>query len=296
MIAPSETNIARLTELLGQRPRDFRAAKGGYTATERWHCEIGGMHLFVKIATSPVTADMIRRETQNYYALSKTALGFLPTFVAAEDDSEAPLLVIENLQGAYWPPPWQLHQIDEVLAVVETMHSLKAPACLSNTSDRLRQEGNGWKRLAEDPSPWIGLKLASVNWLNNVLPTLIAAADACNFNGDRLCHFDLRSDNLCLTDSGVKLIDWTEACASNPRVDTGAWLPSLAMEGGPEPSIILPDEPEIAAWVAGYFAARAGLPKIPDAPGVRDLQRAQLVAALPWIVEELDLPPPESMQ
>lgn len=293
-MAPSETTITRVTELLGQRPRDFRVASGGYTATERWHCQVDGLRVFVKVATSATTADMIRREIQNYQVLSTTASSFLPAFIAAEDDTEAPLLIIEDLHNAYWPPPWELRQIEEVITAVDALHNLEAPDGLANSSDALRQEGNGWTRLAEDASSWIALKLTSVNWLNAVLPTLIAAADACDFSGDRLCHFDLRSDNLCITESGVKFIDWTEACASNPRLDTGTWLPSLAMEGGPEPWTILPDAPEIAAWVAGYFAARAGLPSIPDAPRVRDIQRAQLATAMPWVIRELDLPTLES--
>jgi hypothetical protein len=43
--------------------------------------------------------------------------------------------------------------------------------------------------------------------------------------------------------------------------------------------------------VSGYFAARAGLPTIPSAPRVRDIQRAQLGKALPWAVRALRLPP-----
>ena len=71
----------------------------------------------------------------------------------------------------------------------------------------------------------------------------------------------------------------------------GLWLPSLAYEGGPEPEQILPDAPEVAAWVSGFFAARAGLPQIPDAPRVRWVQRRQLATALPWAVRALGLPP-----
>jgi hypothetical protein len=54
----------------------------------------------------------------------------------------------------------------------------------------------------------------------------------------------------------------------------------------------LPDAPEVAAWVAGFFAARAGLPVIPDAPRVRVVQRQQLETALPWAARALGLPPP----
>ena len=87
-------------------------------------------------------------------------------------------------------------------------------------------------------------------------------------------------------------MDWNFACVSNPQLDLGFWLPSLAYEGGPEPERILPDAPAIAAWVAGFFAARAGLPGIRDAPRVRLVQRQQLVTALPWAARALGLPLP----
>ena len=117
--------------------------------------------------------------------------------------------------------------------------------------------------------------------------------------GDHLCHFDLRSDNLCLGNSPAGenapghalLIDWNGASLSNPSLDLGCWLPSLAREGGPLPEVLLPDAPEVAAWVSGFFAARAGLPVIPNAPRVRWIQQEQLHAALPWVVRALELPP-----
>lgn len=87
-------------------------------------------------------------------------------------------------------------------------------------------------------------------------------------------------------------MDWNLACLSNGRLDLGFWLPSLAFEGGPEPEAILPDAPEVAAWVSGFFAARAGLPEIADAPRVRLVQRQQLTTALPWAARALGLPPP----
>lgn len=70
-------------------------------------------------------------------------------------------------------------------------------------------------------------------------------------------------------------------CLSNPRLDLGFWLPSLAYEGGTEPEKILPDAPEVAGRVGGRFASRAGLPRIIDAPRVRAVQRRQLGTALP---------------
>jgi aminoglycoside phosphotransferase (APT) family kinase protein len=109
-------------------------------------------------------------------------------------------------------------------------------------------------------------------------------------------HFDVRSDNLCLIEDRALFVDWNHACIGNPVLDTASWLPSLEAEGGPAPEEVLaPDTPglaEIAALLAGYFCARAGLPEIPQAPHVRRLQREQAGTALPWAARMLGLPPP----
>jgi hypothetical protein len=76
-------------------------------------------------------------------------------------------------------------------------------------------------------------------------------------------------------------------------VDIAFWLPSLTLEDGPEPGDLGRDRPDVgtlAAIVAGFFAARAGLPRPPGAPAVRSFQRAQLEVALPWATRVLELP------
>jgi aminoglycoside phosphotransferase (APT) family kinase protein len=135
----------------------------------------------------------------------------------------------------------------------------------------------------------LSLDIVSADWLERSLPVLLQAGAGCDPSGEAVTHWDIRSDNLCLAADGVKLIDWAEACLSNPKLDLGFWLPSLAFEGGPLPEVLLPHEPEIAAWVSGFFAARAGLPEVPDAPFVRRVQRQQLSTALPWVRRSLQL-------
>jgi hypothetical protein len=46
---------------------------------------------------------------------------------------------------------------------------------------------------------------------------------------------------------------------------------------------------ELAALLAGVWAAVAGRPPPPTAPGVRAVQLAQLRVALPWAARELRL-------
>jgi len=149
----------------------------------------------------------------------------------------------------------------------------------------------GWAMVARDPRPFLRLGFAGADWLEAALPVLVEAEAACRLEGTALTHFDLRSDNICFTDRGPVFVDWAAACLGNPDVDLGGWLPSLAFEGGPPPDAVLPNAPEVAAWVSGYFAARAGLPTIPDAPFVRRVQREQLTTALPWVQRALKLPP-----
>jgi hypothetical protein len=149
-----------------------------------------------------------------------------------------------------------------------------------------------WQAVAADPEPFLALGIADARWLERALPLLIRQEERCSTDGESPTHWDLRSDNICITERHALFVDWNCACVSNPALDLGFWLPSLAYEGGPEPERILPDAPDIAAGVSGFFAARAGLPGISDAPRVRLVPRQQLQTALPWATRALDLPPP----
>jgi len=143
-----------------------------------------------------------------------------------------------------------------------------------------------------DAAPFLSLGLCSQAWLENALPTLRHIAEAAPFAGDALIHLDVRSDNICLRGQRALLVDWNQACLANPDVDIAVWLPSLRAERGPQPWELLPGQPGLAAWVAGFFAARAGLPPPSTAdPSVRALRLAQLEVALPWAARELELPP-----
>jgi Phosphotransferase enzyme family len=53
--------------------------------------------------------------------------------------------------------------------------------------------------------------------------------------GPALLHGDLRADNLLLTPGRVVAVDWPRACAGAAWVDLLLLLPSVAMQGGPNP-------------------------------------------------------------
>jgi len=287
--APSSTIIKRVAEIIGAEPERWLRVEGGYTPAARWVIESPRGSAFVKVATTPLSAEALSREIAAYSAIRGN---FIPRLVGMSPDIAEPILIIENLSDAIWPPPWTTDLVRKVRIALDALHDTRSDvpqfAAVHAKSDF------GWSEVERNPAPFLSLELAGKDWLDRALPALLEAEMACDTSGASLTHWDIRSDNICITNGAVKFIDWGGACLSNPKLDTGFWLPSLAFEGGPLPEDILPDEPGIAAWVSGFFACKAGLPTIPDAPRVRQVQRAQLSTALPWAVRALGLSQPES--
>ena len=93
----------------------------------------------------------------------------------------------------------------------------------------------------------------------------------------------MRSDNLCFVGGRAVLVDWNWASLANPALDVAAWLPSLRVEGGPQPWEVLPDA---GRWrrssrASGRRSSACRRPR--PRRRVRALQRAQLAVALDWI-------------
>jgi len=287
-MAPDADMVRRIEGVLGRRCVGFERIGRGYTPAERWvvTCD-DGVSFFCKVGTSDDTSKWLRQEYESYCAIRGS---FLPRCEAFDDDGERPILILEDLSHGHWPPPWDRAGVDKVLAAVDEMAA--AGARISRTFEQLLGSafGESWNEVARDPEPFLGLGLCTGAWLERALPELIAAQQQADLSGGDLGHFDIRSDNICLLDDRALLVDWNFSCLGDRRLDIAFWLPSLHEEGGPAPEEILPDAPELAALVSGFFAARAGLPVIPHAPRVRQVQQSQLGSALPWAVRALDLP------
>jgi len=286
---PTRAVRARIDALLGAATVGFRPVEGGYSPVARWRVSTASRdRAFVKMAHTAYTRRALRAE---HAALRTLDVDFAPRLIGFEDDDLHPLLVLEDLGDARWPPPWDPALVEEVRDTLARMHAM--PTALPPFSVVHAGEERGWQSVADAPDAFLALGLVSPRWLDAALPALLDADARADLAGDVLTHFDVRSDNLCRADRGVVLIDWNLACRGNPDLDLGFWLPSLEMEGGPPPEASLARHPEVAAWVSGFFAARAGLPIVPEAPRVREVQRAQLRTALPWAVRALGLPDPD---
>ncbi len=263
----------------------------GYgTNSSHWLVETeDGRRAFVKVALDATAADWLRAEYRVYESVSAP---FLPAFLGWHDGGERTLLALEDLSGATWPPPWSPEQIDAVRSALDALHATPPPPGLpaaAETFDRV----HGWAAVTADPEPFLSTRLCSRAWLELALPKLSRAAAACDLDGGAFLHLDIRSDNLCFRRGQPVFVDWNLACVGDPLLDLVAWLPSLRLEGGPEPWEVVPDSRGLAAVVAGFFAARAGLPPPATAPTVREFQRRQAEVAVPWAARELGLPPPE---
>lgn len=263
--------------------------RGGYTQARRLLAELDdGSRAFVKVAVDELTAGWLRDEHRVYTGVRGS---FLPALLGFDDDGVRPALALEDLSDAAWPPPWPEGSVEAVLRALDELHRLEPPAGLPRIEEVERLFA-AWDEVERDPAPFLSLGLCSEAWLGRSLGALRAAAEGAPFSGDVPIHLDVRSDNVCLRAGRALLVDWNQACRGNPDVDVAVWLPSLRAEGGPEPWELLPGQPGLASWVAGFFAARAGLPPPPTAdPSVRVLQRVQLEVALPWAARELGLAP-----
>jgi hypothetical protein len=293
--APPADDVDRIERALGWRPHHFRPAtldRGTSDTAARWLVWQSVAHgvrersAFVKIGSTLLTAGWIRVEHRNYRSLDGP---FLPDVLGFDDDGHRPVLALEDLSGAEWPPPWTDGRVGAVLAALNEIRATPPPADLVA---RDVDAAADWRAVAVRPEPFLALQLCSHPWLRTALPVLTAAAAVAPLAGEALVHMDVRSDNLCFRDGRAVVIDWNHATIANPDLDVAFWLPSLHAEGGPPPEAILPAAGPLAAWVAGFFCARAGEPAIPEAPHVRRLQVMQARTALAWAARELSLPTP----
>jgi len=263
------------------------ATRGYARSCAHWRARVAdGRRAFIKHALTPTAVEWLRAERVIYEAVRGP---FMPSFFGAYDDGELALIALEDLSEAEWPPPWSPSGIESVLASLDALHGTVAPEGIGKL-DAIRAEVVGWPDIAANPEPLLATGLCAPSWLDEALPVLLQASEDVQLDGEELLHLDVRSDNLCLRDGRALLFDWNLACVGNGDFDVAFWLPSLALEGGPPPWEVLPDAGLPAAAVAGFFAARAGLPPPPTAPTVRDFQRAQAQVALAWTARELDLP------
>lgn len=275
----------RIERAVGSRPVRYEQRPGGYSTADRFAVTLAdGRSVFVKSADAPNLAEWLRREHEVYAALAGS---FIPALEGWDDDGVRPLLAIEDLSDADWIPRWDAVRVAAVLEALEELAAATPPPNTPTVRESFAELFDRWRVVEADPGPFLSVRLRDAAWLDRALPVILAAVDSAPISGDRVCHLDVRSDNLCFRDGRAVLIDWNWTSLANPAVDIAAWLPSVHVEGGPPPWEVMSDGGALGAFVAGVWAAVAGLPPPETAPTVRDLQRQQLAVALDWIDRDL---------
>lgn len=303
--APSAEILERARRIVGEPVVSARFRRGGFSPAQRWTLTLAsGARAFAKVGPTADTARFLRDE-HRMYSLVRGA--FMPRLLGFDDHPDAPLLVLEDLSHAHWPPPWSADHVQRVRDALARVAATPAPAHLPSLATGFAslfalssggvapssapRAGWGWAHIARDTAPFLALGVCTPAWLERALPTLVAAESRAELEGDALLHADVRGDNLCFDGERTLFVDWNWAARGNALLDVAFWLPSLALDGGPAPFDVLQGEGAMAGFVSGFFASQAGLPPLPAAPRVRAFQLAQLREALPWTTRALGLEP-----
>jgi hypothetical protein len=275
----------RIERAVGSPPVRYEQRPGGYSTADRFAVTLAdGRSVFVKSAEAPNMAGWLRREHEIYAALSGS---FIPALEGWDDDGVRPVLAIEDLSNADWTPRWDAARVAAVLEALEELADATPPPNTPPVRESFAELFDRWRVVETDPGPFLSVGLRDAAWLDRALPVILAAVNSAPVSGDRVCHLDVRSDNLCFRDGRAMLVDWNWTSLANPAVDVAAWLPSVRVEGGPQPWEVMADGGAFGAFIAGVWAAVAGLPPPDTAPTVRDLQRRALAVALDWIDRDL---------
>ncbi|MEV0592074.1 aminoglycoside phosphotransferase family protein [Nonomuraea cavernae] len=246
----------------------------------------GGRRAFVKAVGPEPNPDSVRiYRSEAEIAAALPASVPAPRLLTSFDLDGWVTLVFEDIDGRHPALPWRRDELDLVLGAVERMSAALTPAPIvaPPIGERYAVAFRGWRDLlTEDTTgldPWALRHLAALADLESGWPEAAA--------GDTLIHTDLRADNLLLTADRVYVVDWPWACVGAAWFDRAAMLPSVGMQGGPQPHELLPDpDPAVTAVVAaiaGFMVRHGRLPDPPGLPTVRAFQRAQGVVAVEWL-------------
>lgn len=289
---------AAIGRLLGAPPTAFEPRAGGYTrAITGLATLVDGRSVFVKTVEpgcppdDPLVEDL-GHERDVLLAVGRTpAAPFVPVVLALEDDP-APLLVLENLADARWPPPYPV-DLGPLVAALDALAAVPPPAGLTALDDEDGAAGSWW-RIAADPAPFLALGIAAPAWLDGALPALRAAEARVRLAGERLVHGDLWYANLCFAARGPVVVDWGSAVRANPALDRATVAVDLVVGGRDPADLGVPDLPAWLAFLAGHLAREASHPLPPTVAAGSSLrvdQAADARALLGALAGHLDLPP-----
>jgi aminoglycoside phosphotransferase (APT) family kinase protein len=262
-----------------------------------------GRRWFVKAASGQVNPDTPRLHRQEARVLGDLdpliRSGRLPAprLRATVEHGGWFALILDDIDGRHPALPWRTEQVGQVLGALDRLADVLTPAPITAPAigDYLGADFTGWRILAQRPGDerldsWSRARLADL--------AALEATWQIHAAGPTLLHADIRADNLMLTGDHVVVVDWPHACRGAAFADVVLLAPSVAMQGGPQPSDLLTQSragrsasraalTAIVCALAGYFTERSLRPSPPGLPTVRAFQAAQGEVTRRWLAQLL---------
>ena len=244
-----------------------------------------GRTAFVKaVGTSlnPRTPELFRLEITAMQGIGR--LSMAPELYAVYDDGDWVGMLFEDIAGRLPAHPWEQPDADRVLdALAELTDVLDpspwadAPVVAVRSHDFLSR----WENVLADD-------LAVPSWVDpEEFAELARTGLRALAEGKALAHYDLRADNIILTDDRVVFIDWAHPGLA-PR-----WTDTVILHAEMRGSVSLSELPDDPA-ITGFIAAIAGglwwgsaQPAPPGIPTMRAWQREHALVHLAWARERL---------
>ncbi|MEO8030357.1 MAG: phosphotransferase [Gemmatimonadota bacterium] len=287
---PPESLRQLVDAAAGKQSVSWQRPHTGLSSAERFVVKFSdGSGVFVKAAVDFETGAWLRAEQRMLATLQGT---FVPRVITWVEDPGQPVLITEDLSGAYWPADqesvvWRPGQFEILFDTLRTLSGIEAPPWLPAAAPVARSI---WRTIEREADQFLALGLCSESWFRQAVDGLIEAEEGLQWTGDSLVHNDVRSDNLCFAGDRLVLVDWGSACRGRPDHDLAAVASTLPLEGGPDPAVLMPNGGQWAAYRAAAASRRAY--RSTRAPAwLRVVLRRLATISLAWASATLDLPP-----
>lgn len=281
-----------LTRAMSKKPVHWAVPDCGLSSAHRFSVTFeDGSKVFVKAAVDELTAQWLRTE---HLVLSSVRSEVMPDVVGWIDQPGShPVLLSRDLSDAYWPAShsgvtWREGDFDRLFNSIRALSSCEVPPALAALQNR---KASVWTEIASDPGAFLAFGVCSPGWLNSAAGVLAEAEMNADVTGDCLVHGDIRSDNICIAGSTAMFVDWSHAARGSARYDLACVLPTLCLEGGPAPYLMMPDGgPEAALLCAGLVRRLMQDDAMPE--WLKVVFRRLIAIELEWAAQCLELDQP----